>query len=159
MPRAPIRPWPSIGSADRCFVRRAPSRRDGSQSDGARPTRHTGRVGGRQREASGEAGGLTKTRTELNRTAEPSEGWGPPQNEVVKRRTDVVGIFPSEVGIVRLIGAVPLEANDERAMTSGRSSYRYMQVEAVVEPLAPPLIEGEATPTPADDTRVTPQAA
>jgi putative transposase len=33
-------------------------------------------------------------------------------NKEVKRRADVVGIFPSEQSIVRLIGAVLLEAND-----------------------------------------------
>ncbi len=34
-------------------------------------------------------------------------------NEEVKRRADVVGIFPNEASITRLIGAVLLEANDE----------------------------------------------
>ena len=34
-------------------------------------------------------------------------------NKEVKRRADVVGIFPAEASIVRLIGAVLLEANDE----------------------------------------------
>src|SRR3954463_12202483 len=34
-------------------------------------------------------------------------------NKEVKRRADVVGIFPSESSILRLIGAVLLEANDE----------------------------------------------
>ena len=34
-------------------------------------------------------------------------------NKEVKRRADVVGIFPNEDSIVRLIGAVLLEANDE----------------------------------------------
>ena len=73
-------------------------------------------------------------------------------NKEVKRRADVVGIFPGEASILRLIGAVLLEANDEWA-----TQHRYMQVEAMAELLGPPLIEGEATP--AAGTRVTPEAA
>ena len=73
-------------------------------------------------------------------------------NKEVKRRADVVGIFPGEGGIIRLIGAVLLEANDEWAI-----QHRYMQVEAMTELLAPSLIEGEVTP--ADGTQITPQAA
>ena len=72
-------------------------------------------------------------------------------NKEVKRRADVVGIFPAESAIVRLIGAVLLEANDEWAV-----QHRYMQVEAMAE-LSPPLIEGEVTPEP--DTQITPRAA
>ena len=73
-------------------------------------------------------------------------------NKEVKRRADVVGIFPNEASITRLIGAVLLEANDEWQL-----QHRYMQVEAMAELLGPPLIEGEATP--ADDAEVTPRAA
>src|SRR4051795_13373397 len=72
-------------------------------------------------------------------------------NKEVKRRADVVGIFPGEAAIVRLIGAVLLEANDEWQL-----QHRYMQLEAMAE-LAPPLIEGEAAPSPPSE--VPPQAA
>jgi putative transposase len=72
-------------------------------------------------------------------------------NKEVKRRADVVGIFPGEAAIVRLIGAVLLEANDEWQL-----QHRYMQVEAMAE-LVPLLIEGEATPSQPLD--VPPQAA
>ncbi len=50
----------------------------------------------------------------------------------VKRRADVVGIFPGEASIVRLIGAVLLEANDEWQL-----QHRYMQLEAMAELLQP----------------------
>lgn len=53
-------------------------------------------------------------------------------NKEVKRRADVVGIFPGEASITRLIGAVLLEANDEWQL-----QHRYMQVEAMAELLAP----------------------
>jgi transposase-like protein len=49
-------------------------------------------------------------------------------NKEVKRRADVVGIFPNESSIIRLIGAVLLEQNDEWQLQS-----RYMQVEAMAE--------------------------
>src|ERR1700758_4836359 len=49
-------------------------------------------------------------------------------NKEVKRRADVVGIFPNEAAIIRLIGAV-LEQNDEE----WQLQHRYMQVEAMAE--------------------------
>jgi putative transposase len=72
-------------------------------------------------------------------------------NKEVKRRADVVGIFPSEPSIVRLIGAVLLEANDEWQL-----QHRYMQVEGMAE-LMMPTIDGEATSLPS--VQAPPQAA
>jgi transposase-like protein len=60
-------------------------------------------------------------------------------NKEVKRRADVVGIFPNEGAIIRLIGAVLLEANDEWQL-----QHRYMQTEAMTE-IPPPVID--AVPT------------
>ena len=53
-------------------------------------------------------------------------------NKEVKRRADVVGIFPNEASIMRLIGAVLLEQNDEWQL-----QHRYMQLEAMAELLQP----------------------
>jgi putative transposase len=63
-------------------------------------------------------------------------------NKEVKRRADVVGIFPSEPSIVRLIGAVLLEQNDEWQL-----QHRYMQLEAMAE-LASPAAEPEPAQIP-----------
>lgn len=68
-------------------------------------------------------------------------------NKEVKRRADVVGIFPNEDSIVRLIGAVLLEANDEWQL-----QHRYMQVEAMAD-LIPPATEEEKP------LQITPKAA
>jgi hypothetical protein len=62
-------------------------------------------------------------------------------NKEVKRRADVVGIFPNEASITRLIGAVLLEQNDEWLLQC-----RYMQIEGMAE-LTPPLIDADPAKT------------
>ena len=47
-------------------------------------------------------------------------------NAEIKRRTDVVGIFPNEASIVRLVGALLLEQNDEWQLQR-----RYLQLEGL----------------------------
>jgi putative transposase len=63
-------------------------------------------------------------------------------NKEVKRRADVVGIFPNEASITRLIGAVLLEQNDEWLLQC-----RYMQIEGMAE-LTPPSIEADPAKLP-----------
>src|ERR671928_505630 len=67
-------------------------------------------------------------------------------NKEVKRRADVVGIFPNEASITRLIGAVLLEQNDEWPL-----QHHYMQIEGMAE-LTPPPIH-------ADPAKLPPMAA
>jgi Transposase, Mutator family len=74
----------------------------------------------------------------LCHTSQPSlrRGWER-LNKEVKRRADVVGILPNEASIIRLIGAVLLEQNDEWLL-----QHRYMQIEGMAE-LAAPQIDSE----------------
>jgi transposase-like protein len=63
-------------------------------------------------------------------------------NGEIKRRTNVVGIFPNEASITRLIGAILLEQNDEWAVQRGR----YMSLETMAPLSDNPIVVLSAMP-------------
>jgi transposase-like protein len=61
-------------------------------------------------------------------------------NGEIKRRTDVVGIFPNEASIRRLVGAILMEQTEEWAVQRGR----YMTLETLA-----PVCDGVVVSLPA----------
>ena len=91
-------------------------------------------------------------------TAYPREIWrqiwsNNPQerlNKEIRRRTDVVGIFPGRPSAIRLVGAVLAEQSDE--WTQGR---RYMSLELLAKSRIR-VVSIEPNPTPSKPTVTTP---
>ena len=64
-------------------------------------------------------------------------------NGEIKRRADVIGIFPNEAAIRRLVGAILMEQNDEWAVQ--RCRYMTLETMTAVSEDDPPMLAAAAS--------------
>jgi putative transposase len=91
---------------------------------------------------SGSEGGLRKRTGSNPDTAPQVDPYLERLNKEIKRRTDVVGVFPNPDALLRLAGAVLVEAHDEW-QTTDRRYLAEATMALVTAPPQPPVATPE----------------